>query len=330
MRFKIEIVAGDGARWIDTCCKEFFPNATRCVDFFHVAQWINKALDEVRISAAGKARREYNRLRDEYIKAEIEASVAEEKAREEYMKAKDEVADMPRKGRPSRRKLELLSFINSYEEAHGKPTSDGGARRVGRPKKVELTPEHEASLNEMAVRINDLKGAKYALGHNPENCSEGQVEKLQLIENSYPDVYRAYQMKETLRLVLHMKDADQAAIELSRWIQEAKESDIGPMKKLATKIEERHLENILNAIKHQANSAKSESTNTTIKGLIKLARGFRNMDNMEALIYLKCSDIIVPLHNRPTPTKEYLAKKRERANERRRQREEQKRMGVAA
>ncbi|MCR5772911.1 MAG: transposase, partial [Butyrivibrio sp.] len=46
-----------------------------------------------------------------------------------------------------------------------------------------------------------------------------------------------------------------------------------------------------------ANSAKSESTNTTIKGLIKLARGFRNLDNMITLIYLKCSDIVVPLCN---------------------------------
>ena len=25
----IEIVAGDGAKWIDTCTKEYFPNATR-------------------------------------------------------------------------------------------------------------------------------------------------------------------------------------------------------------------------------------------------------------------------------------------------------------
>lgn len=68
-RAKIEIVAGDGASWIDSCKKEFFPNVTRCIDFFHVAQWVNKALDEVRISTAAKARREYNNLRNEYINA---------------------------------------------------------------------------------------------------------------------------------------------------------------------------------------------------------------------------------------------------------------------
>ena len=218
-----------------------------------MAQWINKALDEVRISTAAKARREYNTLRDEYIKAEAEAAGASEKAKQDYHDALEELDAMPRRGRPSVRK----------ENSQPRP--------VGRPKKVQLTPEHEASLKELSDRIDDFKGAKFALGHNPENCTANQVEKLQLIENNYPDLYRAYQLKEALRLILHMKDPHQAAIELARWIDDARNSGLKPMRELADKIETLHKENILNAIKCQANSAKSESTNTTIKGLIKLA-----------------------------------------------------------
>ena len=127
-----------------------------------------------------------------------------------------------------------------------------------------------------------------------------------------------------------MRDPEQAAVELAKWIDDAKNSGLKPMKELADKIENRHKENILNAIKCQANSAKSESTNTTIKGIIKLARGFRNLDNMIALIYLKCSDIVVPLCNRPQPSAEYLERKRARANELRRLREEQRRRGFVA
>ena len=329
-REKIEIVAGDGANWIDSCKEEFFPNATRCIDFFHVAQWINKALDEVRISTAAKARREYNRLRDEYIKAEAEAAVAAEKAKQDYQDALGELAEMPRRGRPSARKLELLSFIEEYEAAQVKTPENSQSRTVGRPRKVQLTPEHEASLKKLSDRIDDFKGAKFALGHNPENCTDNQIEKLQLIENNYPDLYRAYQLKEALRLILHMKDPEQADTELAKWIDDAKRSGLRPMEKLAEKIDTLHKENILNAIKCQANSAKSESTNTTIKGLIKLARGFRNLDNMIALIYLKCSDIVVPLCNRPQPSAEYLARKRARANELRRMREEKRRQEFAA
>ena len=40
-RERIEIIAGDGAQWIDTCKKLYFPNATRCIDFFHVVEWTN-------------------------------------------------------------------------------------------------------------------------------------------------------------------------------------------------------------------------------------------------------------------------------------------------
>lgn len=325
-REKIEIVAGDGANWIDSCCTEFFPNATRCIDFFHVAQWINKALDEVRISTAAKAKREYDSLKDEYIKAEAAAFVAAEKAKQDYQNARKELAAMPRRGRPSARKLEFISFIEAYEAAQAQASENSRPKSVGRPKKVQLTLEHEASLKELSDRIENFKGAKFALGHNPENCTDNQIEKLQLIENNYPDLYRAYQLKEALRLILHMKDPEQASTELSKWIEDAQNSGLKPMKNLADKIEHLHKDNILNAIKYQANSAKSESTNTTIKGLIKLARGFRKIDNMVALIYLKCSDIIIPLSNRPQPSKEYFIRKRERANELRRLREERRRL----
>lgn len=71
-------------------------------------------------------------------------------------------------------------------------------------------------------------------------------------------------------------------------------------------------------------------THWKIKGLIKLARGFRNLGNMIALIYLKCSDIVVPLCNRPQPSAEYLTKKRARANELRRLREGKRRRNFAA
>lgn len=329
-RARVEIVAGDGANWIDSCCREFFPNARRCIDFFHVAQWVNKALDEVRISTAARARREYTRLRDEYIKAEAEAAAAAEKARQEYNDALEELAGMPRRGRPSARKLEIRSFIEEYELAQEQSSEGSHPRPVGRPRKVRLTPEHEASLSELSYRVDIFKGARYALGHNPENCSEGQIEKLRLIENNCPDLYHAYQLKESLRLILHMKDPDQASVELEKWIEDARSSGLKPMRELADRIDENHKENILNAIRYQANSAKSESTNTTIKGLIKLARGFRNLRNMIALIYLKCSDIVVPLSNRPQPSQEYLAKKRKRANELRRLSEERRRMEFAA
>ena len=46
-RASIEAVTADGARWITECVNEYCPNATRCVDSFHVAEWINEALKKL-------------------------------------------------------------------------------------------------------------------------------------------------------------------------------------------------------------------------------------------------------------------------------------------
>ena len=56
-------------------------------------------------------------------------------------------------------------------------------------------------------------------------------------------------MKETLRLILRLKDSDFAVIELDQWIVDASECGLKPIEELAEKIK-RHRENILNAITH--------------------------------------------------------------------------------
>ena len=360
-RKKIEIIAGDGAQWIDTCKRLYFPNATRCIDFFHVVEWTNEKLDKVRIATASKASAEYERRKKEYRQAEDEAAKAAEAAEAQRRAGEIELASMPKRGRPSQRKLELQAFLASLPgtvqpivtedqlrsaeaELAAMPRRGRPSRRKqelvafladpqnvtlpvknlpgkrGRRKKDQLSPEHQTVLDQLAEKAKAIKGAKHALGHNPENCSEYQADKIKLIENAYPDLYRAYQLKESLRLILHMKDAIQAAMELKQWISDAAASGLKPMEELSAKIG-RHKENILNSIRCQANSAKSEAANTTIKVLIKMARGFRNIENMIALIYLKCSDLVIPLHNRPQITSEQASAARKAANEQRRRRQ---------
>ena len=360
-RQKVEIVAGDGAQWIDTCTKAYFPNATRCIDFFHVVEWATEKLDKVRTATAAKAYREYDRRKQEFQKAEAEAVKAAEAAEKQRIAAEAELAALPKRGRPSKRKQELLDFLASIAqttqpEAAGEqrkaaeaelaampkrgrpgkrklellaflgsrletlPPQKISPKRKGRPRKEQLSLEHQEILDQLEDRARAIKGAKHALGHNPENCSEYQADKIKLIENEYPDLYRAYQLKESLRLILHMKDARQAAIELDQWIKDASESGLQPMAELSEKII-RHKESILNSVRCQANSAKSEAVNTTIKVLIKMARGFRNIGNMIALIYLKCSDLVIPLNNRPQMSAEKAAAARKTANELRKRRQ---------
>lgn len=312
-REKITIVAGDGAKWIDTCVDLYFPNATRCIDFFHVAEWANEKLDKVRTATASKASAEYEKRKNEFLKAEAEAAQAAQALEKERQDAEAELESMPKRGRPSHRKLELLQFLEAVQES-AQP-EERSSKKCGRHRKENLSAEHQEILDQLLEKAKSIKGARHALGHNPENCTDGQNDKIKLIENNYPDLYRAYQLKESIRLILHMKNAQQAESELNQWIADAAASDLKPMIELSEKIT-RHKQNILNSIRFQANSAKSEATNTTIKVLIKMARGFHSLTNMVSLIYLKCSDLVIPLNNRPQMESEKAAIARRIANER--------------
>ena len=320
-RQTIEVVAGDGAKWIDTCVKKYFPNAKRCIDFFHVISWVNDALDQTRRSLARKAKHEYERTKEQIDREIQERKQAEQAAREGYIRAKRELRILKaRRGRPSKRRLELEAQIEAYEaEFNGtEPLSGERGRRS------KYAGEQLSILDTLEQNLSQIKGIKYTLTMNYEDIQEQNQSRIDLIAASYPDLYRAYQMKERLRIILHMKDPYLAEEELRKWIDDAKNSGLQYFAPLAEKIE-RHIANILRSIECRANSAKSEAANTTIKALIKIARGFRNLDNMFSLIMLRCSDIVIPLNNRYQPDAERQARKRELSNQRKADRENAKR-----
>ena len=57
-RASIKVVAGDGARWIDSCVGRWCPNAERVLDGFHIVSWMTGALDKVRKRLWNQARRD--------------------------------------------------------------------------------------------------------------------------------------------------------------------------------------------------------------------------------------------------------------------------------
>lgn len=144
-------------------------------------------------------------------------SVQAETLEQQRAAAQAELAAMPKRGRPSRRKQDLLKFLEGRLEFL--PPVISPSKKKGRPRKEQFTSEHQEILDQLEDRAKAIKGSKHALGHNPENCSDNQADKIKLIENDYPDLYRAYQLKETLRLILHMKDEKQATIELNNGSQ---------------------------------------------------------------------------------------------------------------
>jgi transposase len=143
---------------------------------------------------------------------------------------------------------------------------------------------------------NPIGKAKYAVLKNPENLTEGQQAKLEFIAKCDKRLYRAYLLKEDLRLIFHLP-FEQAGAELEKWLSWARRCRIPQFVKLYKKIK-RHADAILATIKYGLSNSLIESMNNKIKLTIRMAYGFRNIDNMLALIMLRCSDIQLALPGR--------------------------------
>lgn len=184
------------------------------------------------------------------------------------------------------------AWREAYREAQR--TAKGHPRTKGRPK---TNDENAAIAAAAKARADEIKNSAYALGKAPENLTEKQQIRIEMIASNNPRLYRAYRIKEKLRLLLKMKDPDEAAAELMSWLWWASHSRIPAMVELNKKIR-RHKEHILNAIRLGMSNARIEATNNKIKLIVRKAYGFRNIQNMLDMVYLVCSDLVIPLPNR--------------------------------
>ncbi len=80
-------------------------------------------------------------------------------------------------------------------------------RKKGRPKDCD---PNAAILNAAKAKAEEIKNSAYALGKAPENLTENQQNRIAMIAGNNKRLYRAYRMKEMLRLLLKIKDTDEA------------------------------------------------------------------------------------------------------------------------
>lgn len=204
---KIRLVSADAAEWIGQVVEERCPNATLCIDAFHVVAWCTEALDEVR-------RQVWNE-----------------------------------------------------------------ARRAG-----------------MTQHARELKGCRYALWRNPEDLTDRQEKKLSWIAKVNTRLYRAYLMKEQLRIAIRTKGVLSLTM-LDEWLVWASRSRIPAFVELGRKIK-KNLPGIEAAMIHNLSNALVESTNTKLRVLHRMAFGFKEPEHLIALALLDRGGYCPPLPGR--------------------------------
>ncbi len=192
---KVRLVSADAADWIGDVVAERCPNATLCLDAFHIVAWATDALDVVRRDTWNEARR-------------------------------------------------------------------GG----------------------MSAHARELKGARFALWRNPEDLTARQQGKLAWVAKVNGRLYRAYLLKEQLRMALRIKGPLAMAM-LEDWCAWAQRSRIPAFVEFGRRLR-RHWPGIEAAMEHGLSNGLIESTNTKLRVLTRVAYGFRKPEHLIALALL--------------------------------------------
>ena len=147
-----------------------------------------------------------------------------------------------------------------------------------------------------AAAAAQLKGTRWALLKNPHRLTPAQRGGLARIQRTNAPLYRAWLLKEQLRLVFAEKGDEGRAL-LAGWLWWAKRSKIPEFEKLAATIE-RYRPQIWNTLDHGISNARSEATNTHLRVLTRRSYGFHSPQALIAMAMLTRSDCCPPLPGR--------------------------------
>lgn len=165
----------------------------------------------------------------------------------------------------------------------------------GKPKRGRGRPGKGEGPAPSAAKA--VKGSRYALLKNPEDLTEGQRASLDKIAREYKPLYRAYLLKEDLRDVFKSQDLETARTRLEKWLASSCRSRNEKVKELSKKVR-RHKEAILRSVELGISNARIEAVNNKIKLTVRMGYGFRNIDNLIALVMLRCSNLPIALPGR--------------------------------
>jgi transposase len=139
-----------------------------------------------------------------------------------------------------------------------------------------------------------IKGTRWSLLKAPAKQSIEQLALLGEVQRANRALYRAFLLKEELRLLYQLDDPALAPDHLAAWLAWASRSRLEPFVRLARTIR-RHLDGILAAIRLGLTNGRLEGLNSRIRLISHRSFGFHSAAPLIALVYLCCAGIVIDL-----------------------------------
>jgi transposase len=139
-----------------------------------------------------------------------------------------------------------------------------------------------------------VKGTRWSLLKAPERQTIGQLATLAEVQAHNRRLYRAFLLREELRLLYHLPDPALAPEHLDAWLAWATRSRLRPFVRLARTLRQ-HRDGILAAIRLGLSNGRLEGLNSKIRLISHRAFGFHSADPLIALVYLCCAGVTIDL-----------------------------------
>jgi transposase len=139
-----------------------------------------------------------------------------------------------------------------------------------------------------------VKGTRWSLLKAPERQTVAQLATLNEVQHANRALYRAFLLREELRLLYHLDNPALASAHLDAWLAWASRSRLRPFVRLARTLRA-HRDGILAAIRLGLSNGRLEGLNSKIRLISHRSFGFHSADALIALVYLCCTGIVIDL-----------------------------------
>ena len=140
-----------------------------------------------------------------------------------------------------------------------------------------------------------LKSTRYVWLKNPENLTANQKKQLETLRFENLKTAKVYQMKLTFQDIYRsVREPEAAEAAIKKWLSWAVRSRLEPIKAFAKTVKA-HFGGIMRYFTSRLTSGMMEGINSRIQEVKRRARGFRNIRNFIAMIYLEASGLVLSL-----------------------------------
>lgn len=123
-----------------------------------------------------------------------------------------------------------------------------------------------------------LARSRYVLYKRPEQWSDSQKERAELLFDRYPDLKKAHELSTSLSDIFeHTKDKLYGLARLAKWHEKVRKSEFESFNTISRSIQN-HYQTILNYFDNRSTNASAESFNAKLKAFRSQFRGVRNID----------------------------------------------------